>query len=128
MTQPLQIPLATIPFLNRDGTVNPIWRSFLDALVRRAGGINGGLQPEDDTLTALAALGATPGLVTETAADIFTKRSVAGTAGRVVVSNGDGAAGNPTVDLAPVAGVAGVHASPTSITVDGYGRITAISP
>ena len=35
MTQPLQIPLATIPFLNRDGTVHSIWRAFLDALVNR---------------------------------------------------------------------------------------------
>lgn len=127
MTQPLQIPLSTIPFLNPDGTVHQIWRAFLDALVNRAGGINGGLQPADGTLTALAALNATPGLLAETAEDTFAKRLIAGTAGRVVVSNGNGAGGNPTIDLATVAGVAGVHAAPTSITVDGYGRITAIS-
>lgn len=127
MTQPLQIPLATIPFLNRDGTVHAIWRAFLDALVNRAGGINGGLQPEDDTLTALAGLNSTAGLVTETAVDTFTKRTITGTAGAITVTNGSGAGGNPTIDLANVAGVAGTYAPPTSITVDAKGRITAIS-
>lgn len=32
-----------------------------------------------------------------------------------------------TISLAAVAGVAGTHLAPTSITVDGFGRITAIS-
>lgn len=127
MTTKLQIPPIQVPFLGRDGNVSREWYNFLNAVVDRAGGILGGLQPEDDTLTALAGLNATAGLVVETAADAFTKRSIAGVATRTVVTNASGAAGNPTVDLAPVAGVAGVHAAPTSITVDGFGRVTAIS-
>lgn len=36
-------------------------------------------------------------------------------------------AGVATVGLTAVPGVSGVHGSPTSITVNGYGQITAIS-
>lgn len=123
----LQVPPANVPFLNRDGTVHQAWRNLLSGLVDRAGGINGAVQAADDTLTALAALNGTAGLVVETAADTFTKRSIAVTAGHLAVTNPAGIAGNPTLGLAAVAGVSGVHAAPTSITVDGFGRITAIS-
>jgi len=39
------------------------------------------------------------GLVTRTAADTYTSRTVTGTASRVSVTNGDGVAGNPTIDI-----------------------------
>ena len=39
------------------------------------------------------------GMVTRTAADTYASRSVAGTASRISVTNGDGVAGNPTVDI-----------------------------
>ena len=43
---------------------------------------------------------ATNGLVTRTAAGTVTARSIAGTANRVTVTNGDGISGNPTIDIA----------------------------
>lgn len=127
MTASLQIPPPNAPLMASDGTVTLQWRTFFEALISRAGGVLGGLQPADPTLDALAALNASAGLVVEVSADTFTKRSLAGVAGHTVVTNPTGSAGNPTVDLAPVAGVAGIHAAPASITVDGFGRITAIS-
>jgi hypothetical protein len=55
-------------------------------------------QPLDATLTSLAAYN-TNGLLTQTAADTFTGRTVTGTANQITVANGDGVAGNPTLSL-----------------------------
>lgn len=57
-----------------------------------------GGQPVDATLTALAAYN-TPGLITQTAADTFTGRTIVGTPNQTVVTNGDGVSGNPTISL-----------------------------
>ena len=55
-------------------------------------------QPLDSTLTALAAYN-TDGLLTQTAADTFTGRTLTGTSNRISISNGNGVSGNPTIDI-----------------------------
>jgi hypothetical protein len=52
----------------------------------------------DATLTALAAYN-TNGILTQTAADTFTGRTITGTANQVTLTNGSGVSGNPTVSL-----------------------------
>lgn len=72
-------------------------KAYVDANIGGGGG--GGGQPLDATLTALAALNSTPGLLVQTGADAFTKRTLVGPAAGVVVTNGSGASGNPTLSL-----------------------------
>lgn len=72
-------------------------------------------------VAALAAFSGT-GLYTITGPGTSVGRSVSGTAGRIGVTNGDGVAGNPTVDLVPVADT-GIGADLVKITVDNWGRV-----
>lgn len=55
-------------------------------------------QPLDSTLTSLAAYN-TNGILTQTAADTFTGRTLTGTANEITVVNGDGVSGNPTISI-----------------------------
>ena len=61
-------------------------------------GIGTTIQGFDATLTALAAYN-TNGILTQTAADTFTGRTITGTAAEITVTNGDGVLGNPTLSL-----------------------------
>lgn len=69
---------------------------------------------------------ATNGIAVRTATDAWTTRTIAGTGGTIVVTNGDGIAGNPTITLA-TAGTP-VTASFVKITTDTFGRVTATTP
>jgi hypothetical protein len=73
MTIPVQIPPSNVPLMAVDGSLHPAYRTFFTALLDRAGGILGGLQPADPTLDGLAAMGPTLGVVVSTAPDAFTK-------------------------------------------------------
>lgn len=55
-------------------------------------------QPLDATLTSLAAYN-TNGLLTQTAADTFTGRTIQGTTNQITVTNGDGVSGNPVLSI-----------------------------
>ena len=57
-----------------------------------------GKQDSDATLTALAAHN-TNGILTQTAADTFTGRTITGTNNQVTVTNGDGVNGDPKLSL-----------------------------
>jgi len=76
----------------------------------------------DGDLTALANT-ATNGLYVRTGTNTSATRAIATTnSARLTVTNGDGTAGNPTLDLATSGIAAGTYAG---ITFDAYGRATA---
>ncbi len=76
-----------------DGTLTIDTNTYLTTAAAAAA-----YQPLDATLTALAAYN-TNGLLTQTAADTFTGRTLTGTSNRISISNGNGVSGNPTVDI-----------------------------
>ena len=72
-------------------------------------------------LQALEALSST-GIPVRLAGNSWTQRQLSGAAGRIAVTNGDGVAGNPTIDLAN----SGVTPNTfTKVVVDTYGRVTS---
>ncbi len=75
----------------------------------------------NDELIGLSGLSA-DGLVTRTANGTYTPRSIAGTASNITVTNGDGVAGNPTINLATVTqGATGT--SFVKVQLDTFGRV-----
>lgn len=65
------------------------------------------------------------GMVARTAAGTYASRAIAGTASNIIVTNGDGVAGAPTINLATAGSV--ITDSLRKITTDTYGRVTASS-
>jgi hypothetical protein len=62
------------------------------------------------------------GILVQTAEDTYAARSIEGTAGNIVVTNGDGVAGNPIINLATVTQAA--TGTFSKVTLDGFGRVT----
>lgn len=75
-------------------------------------------------LAALEGL-ATNGIIVRTGDGLATTRSVTGSASRIVVTNGDGVSGSPTVDLATVTDAGG--GAFKKFSIDSYGRVTGTS-
>lgn len=80
-----------------DGSVSNTEFQYINSLTSNAQDQLDGKQPLDADLTALAAL-ATNGLIARTGAGTVAARTVTAGSNKISVSNGDGVAGNPTVD------------------------------
>lgn len=90
---------AGVNWLDTTDPDAPIWKRRNDADDGWIVMVDSAAPTSDPTIIALAALDSSAGVVTQTAADTFTKRSIAATGAGVSITNGDGVSGNPTVDL-----------------------------
>ncbi len=79
-----------------------------------------GFQPSSTELTQVAALNSN-GVVVHVEPNSWTTRTLTAVDGHIVITNGNGVAGNPTFELGDV-GTPGTY---VSVTTDGHGRVTA---
>jgi len=121
--------LSTTGLIARTSTGNMATRSLVAPAagisVTNGDGVSGNLTLAlANDLAALEGLAST-GLAVRSGSDTWVQRSIAGTSGRIAMTNGDGVAGNPTIDLAVLTiGGQGVGTF-TKMTVDTYGRVTS---
>lgn len=90
--------VATITNKTISGSSNTLSNIPQSAITGLASAL-AGFQPLSTQLSTLASFNSN-GLITQTASGTFTSRSIAATSTKISITNGDGIAGNPSIDVA----------------------------
>lgn len=113
-----------------EGTNEYYTNAKADGRIAAAVGVT--VQAQDSTLTSFAGYN-TNGILTQTAADTFTGRTLTGTANQITITNGDGVSGNPTLSIPYNLNLGSSSTAPSSITFfedtdNGSNKITLTTP
>ena len=93
--------------------------SITGSPITSSGTLNFTLSTELQGLSAISGTG----IITNIAPGSYASRTITGTSGNIVVTDGDGVAGNPTINLATVTNP-GSGGTFVKVTTDSFGRVT----